>query len=84
MTTALREPAGAVQLTVALTRRHLGGQWPMMMSGGISVLAGSAFIVQSTGSMPGLAALAGYATLGGIFFLASAIRLGSAAEEENR
>ncbi|MCW2817259.1 MAG: hypothetical protein JWR42_46, partial [Marmoricola sp.] len=53
----------------------LGGQWPMILSGGISVLAGGAFIVQSGTPAASLTSLAGYATLGGIFFLVSALRL---------
>jgi uncharacterized membrane protein HdeD (DUF308 family) len=66
--------AGAVQLVVGLRRRALGGQWAMIASGGISVLAGAGFIAQSGGSSS-LAGLAGYAVLGGIFFLVSALRL---------
>ena len=67
--------AGAVQLTVALKRRAaLGGQWAMILSGGISVLAGIGFAAQS-GNATSMRMLAGYATLGGIFFLVSAIRL---------
>lgn len=67
--------AGVVQLIVGLSRRSLGGQWPMILSGGISVLAGVAFAVQSGSATASLVGLAGYATLGGIFFLVSAIRL---------
>ena len=67
--------AGAVQLVVALGRRALGGQWPMILSGGISVLAGAAFVVQSGTPAASLTSLAGYATLGGVFFLVSAVRL---------
>ncbi|MFD3443565.1 hypothetical protein ACFDTO_03065 [Microbacteriaceae bacterium 4G12] len=67
--------AGAVQLAVAVTRRSLGGQWPMILSGGISVLAGTGFLLQSGGSSASLVGLAGYATLGGLFFLLSALRL---------
>ena len=66
--------AGAVQLVVGLRRRALGGQWAMIASGGISVLAGAGFIAQSGGSSS-VAGLAGYAVLGGIFFLLSALRL---------
>jgi uncharacterized membrane protein HdeD (DUF308 family) len=68
--------AGVVQLIVAVTRRALGGQWPLILSGGISVLAGSAFILQSGSPTGSLANLAAYATLGGVFFLVSALRLG--------
>lgn len=67
--------AGAVQLVVAVTRRSLGGQWPMILSGGISVLAGTGFAFQSGDPSASLGSLAGYATLGGVFFLASALRL---------
>ena len=67
--------AGIVQLIVAVSRRALGGQWPMILSGGISVLAGAAFIAQSGTPAASLTSLAGYATLGGIFFLVSALRL---------
>ncbi len=74
--------AGLVQLTVGLVRRRLGGQWAMIISGAISTLAGISFIVQAGGPHGSLTTLAGYATLGGIFFLISAIRLGRAAEKD--
>lgn len=68
--------AGAVQLAVAVLRRGLGGQWPMILSGGISVVAGAGFLGQAgQADADSLAGIAGYATLGAIFFLASAIRL---------
>jgi uncharacterized membrane protein HdeD (DUF308 family) len=71
--------AGIVQLVVALTRRALGGQWAMIASGGISVLAGTSFILQAAADGQTLGGVAGYAVLGGIFFLVSALRLGRAA-----
>lgn len=67
--------AGIVQLIVAILRYRLGGQWAMILSGGISVLAGGSFIVMAGGAKPSLTSVAGYAILGGIFFLISAIRL---------
>ncbi|WP_327634855.1 hypothetical protein OHB24_33340 [Kribbella sp. NBC_00482] len=67
--------AGIVQLIVAILRYRLGGQWAMILSGGISVLAGSSFILMAGGAKPSLTSVAGYAILGGIFFLISAIRL---------
>jgi uncharacterized membrane protein HdeD (DUF308 family) len=67
--------AGIVQLIVAVSRRGLGGQLPLILSGGISVLAGAAFIIQSGTPAASLISLAAYATLGGIFFLISALRL---------
>lgn len=66
--------AGVVQLVVGVRRRAGGGQWPMMFSGAISVLAGAGF-VSSAGSSTSLQPLAGYAALGGIFFLASSLTL---------
>jgi uncharacterized membrane protein HdeD (DUF308 family) len=72
--------AGIVQLIVALTRRKMGGQWAMILSGGISVLAGTSFILQAAADGQTLGRVAGYAVLGGIFFLVSALRLGRAAK----
>ncbi|MGW2033465.1 hypothetical protein [Streptomyces sp. NPDC001811] len=68
--------AGLVQLIVALRRRDLGGQWAVIASGGISTLAGTSFLRQATASHSSLSNLAGYALLGGVFFLVSALRLG--------
>ncbi|WP_328321926.1 hypothetical protein OHA70_25690 [Kribbella sp. NBC_00382] len=68
--------AGLIQLIVGAGRRKLGGQWPMILSGGISVLAGLSFIAGASADNPKLTNVAGYAVLGGIFFLISAIRLG--------
>lgn len=67
--------SGLVQLVVGVQRRGLGGQWPMILSGAISVLAGTSFILQSAQDGATLVSLAGYALLGGIFFLVSALRL---------
>ena len=71
--------SGVIQLAVGVSRRRLGGQWPMILSGGISVLAGTSFVVQAAGAGASLRSLAGYALLGGIFFLVSALRLGGRA-----
>ncbi|WP_308120912.1 hypothetical protein [Paractinoplanes bogorensis] len=68
--------AGLVQLVVALGRRGMGGQWPMILSGGISVLAGGSFIAMAGAAEPTLGNAAGYAIPGGVFFLISALRLG--------
>ena len=76
--------AGAVQLVVGISRRALRGHWPMILSGGISVIAGTAFALQSDGSSASLPGLAGYATLGGVFFLVSAIRLRRSARVSDR
>ncbi|GAA1707203.1 hypothetical protein [Fodinicola feengrottensis] len=73
--------AGLIQLVVGINRRALGGQWPMMLSGGISVIAGTSFLFMAAGPDPSLLNVAGYATLGGIFFLVSALRLGRSISE---
>jgi uncharacterized membrane protein HdeD (DUF308 family) len=75
--------AGIVQLIVAISRRSLGGQWAMILSGGISVLAGGGFDAQSHAGTS-VTGIAGYAVLGGIFFLISALRLGRVANGSNR
>ena len=67
--------SGIVQLVVGRARRHLGGQWPMMLSGGISAVAGSSFVLSASDAVS-MSMVAGYAVLGGVFFLASAVRLG--------
>ncbi|WP_382309219.1 hypothetical protein [Herbiconiux sp. UC225_62] len=71
--------AGATQLLTGLSRRRLGGQWPLMFSGGLSVLVGFAFLAQGVGGGTSVTSVAGYATLGGVLFLVSAIRLTRAA-----
>ncbi|MEU7172133.1 hypothetical protein ABZ949_11705 [Micromonospora tulbaghiae] len=71
--------AGLVQLIVAVPRRRLGGQWPMILSGGISVLAGASFVAAASADDPALAGAIGYAVPGAVFFLVSAVRLGRAA-----
>ena len=75
--------AGLVQLIVALRRRGLGGQWAMIASGAISALAGTWFFLQAGAADASLGALGGYALLGGVFFLVSALRLGRDADPGN-
>jgi uncharacterized membrane protein HdeD (DUF308 family) len=70
--------AGIVQLVVAVRRRRLGGQWAMIASGAISVLAGVSFFLMASRTGASLTNMGGYALLGGIFFLVSALRLGRA------
>ncbi|MFG1926444.1 hypothetical protein [Cryptosporangium sp. NPDC048952] len=72
--------AGLVQLVVGVTRRRMGGQWPMIISGGLSVLAGSSFIAAASADDPMLTNAVGYAIPGAVFFLIAAIRLGRSAK----
>lgn len=67
--------SGIPQLLVAIRNRRSGGQVAQMLSGGISVLAGAAFLIQGLEGNGAITGAAGYATLGAIFFLVSAIRL---------
>ncbi|MEV0663825.1 DUF308 domain-containing protein [Actinomadura luteofluorescens] len=67
--------AGIVQLVVAVRRRRMGGQWAMIASGAISVLAGASFFLMASSADASLTSVAGYALLGGVFFLVSALRL---------
>ncbi|MGF1343830.1 hypothetical protein ACQSMD_27585 [Streptomyces flavovirens] len=67
--------AGLVQLIVGAARRRLGGQWAMIASGAISTVAGASFFAQAGKDDAALGSLAGYAFLGGVFFLVSALRL---------
>ena len=72
--------AGLLQLIVAVRRRLLGGQWALIVSGAISILAGGSFIATAGAADPTLTNAAGYAIPGGVFFLISALRLNRAAK----
>jgi uncharacterized membrane protein HdeD (DUF308 family) len=72
--------AGLVQLFVGVTRRRMGGQWPMIISGGLSVLAGGSFIAGASAADPAVTNAVGYAIPGAVFFLIAAIRLGRTAK----
>ena len=68
--------SGAIQLVVAIRRqRTIGAQWPMIISGGLSVLAGAAFAAMSGSAASGLSTLAGYSAFGAFWFLVSVIAL---------
>jgi hypothetical protein len=68
--------SGAIQLSVAIQRRRtVGAQWPMIISGGLSVLAGAAFAAMSGSATSGLSTVAGYSAFGAFWFLVSAIAL---------
>ena len=69
--------SGAIQLFVAIRRRStVGAQWPMIISGGLSVLAGASFAAMSASSSSKLSTLAGYSAFGAFWFLVSAVTLG--------
>jgi len=69
--------AGLLQLGTAVRRwSSYGAQWAMMLSGGQSALAGGFFIFQATmPAVPSIANVAGYAAVGALYFLVSAVWL---------
>jgi uncharacterized membrane protein HdeD (DUF308 family) len=69
--------SGLLQLGTAIRRwKSFGAQWAMVLSGGQSALAGGFFIFQATTPMsPSIASVAGYAGVGAIYFLVSAVWL---------
>ena len=69
--------AGLLQLGTAVRRwKRFGAQWAMILSGGQSALAGAFFIVQAHAPMPpAIAKVAGYAAVGAVYFLVSALLL---------
>lgn len=67
--------SGLIQLVVGVLRRNMAGHWPMIISGAISTVAGTSFILMAAKEGASMATLAGYAMIGGLFFLASALRL---------
>ncbi len=67
--------AGVLQLITGIRRWKAGGQWPMVLSGAQSALAGGFFIKLALTAKPGIADLAPYAAFGAIYFLISALWL---------
>jgi uncharacterized membrane protein HdeD (DUF308 family) len=68
--------SGAIQLALAIRRRRsVGAQWPMMLSGGISVLAGINFAATSRSASSGLSSVAGYSAFGAFWFLVAVLAL---------
>jgi uncharacterized membrane protein HdeD (DUF308 family) len=77
--------AGAVQLVTAIRRwRTVGAQWPMIISGGLSVIAGASFAAMSGSAASGLSSVAGYSAFGAFWFLVSAIALSVRARRAGR
>jgi uncharacterized membrane protein HdeD (DUF308 family) len=67
---------GLIQLILGLRRRKLlGGQWPMIISGGQSIIGGTSFILLAHDPTKGVTSLAGYAAFGAFYYLLAAFRL---------
>ncbi|GAY14189.1 DUF308 domain-containing protein [Mycobacterium sp. shizuoka-1] len=69
--------AGLLQLGTGVRRwKNAGGQWPMVVSGIQSAVAGVSFLVQAGGAeVPRVSAIAPYAAFGAFYFLLSALWL---------
>jgi uncharacterized membrane protein HdeD (DUF308 family) len=66
--------AGLAQLAVGISRRkHLGGQWAMILSGLQSTAAGVAFILGGLHDKTHIKDLGGYAIFGGVYFLIAGV-----------
>ncbi|SKB77685.1 DUF308 domain-containing protein [Dyadobacter psychrophilus] len=67
---------GLIQLILGLRRRkQMDGQWPMILSGGQSMLAGVSIFLGAHKPGTGVNTLAGYAAFGAFYFLLAAFRL---------
>jgi hypothetical protein len=67
--------SGLIQLFNAFQRRRKGSrELPMIVSGGLSAIAGASIVASSGADDPSLTPLAGYATLGAVLFLVWALR----------
>ena len=68
---------GFIQLILGLRRRkHFEGQWPMIISGAQSMLAGGFIIFTAHAPNQGVVSLAGYSAFGAFYFALAAFRLG--------
>ena len=67
---------GLIQLILGLNRRkQLEGQWPMIISGAQSMLAGVSIFLKAQTPGTGVNTLAGYAAFGAFYFLLAGFRL---------
>jgi uncharacterized membrane protein HdeD (DUF308 family) len=65
--------SGAAQLVTALRRRAIfGNQWPMLLAGSFSVVAGVAYVLAATAGDPQLNGLVLYTATGGVEFVVQA------------
>ena len=68
--------SGVLQLATGVRRWTTGGQWPMILSGAQSALAGTFFIHAASGDkLPGIVDIAPYAAFGAFYFLVAAVWL---------
>ncbi|MCQ6961135.1 DUF308 domain-containing protein [Mucilaginibacter aquariorum] len=75
---------GLIQFILGLRRRkYFEGQWPMIISGAQSILAGVFIIATAHTPNQGVASLAGYSAFGAFYFALAAFRLGKTIKEAN-
>jgi hypothetical protein len=55
-----------------VTAIGLGRQWPMLLAGGLSIIAGATYLPAALGEEPNLTALIMYTAAGGSFFVIQA------------
>jgi hypothetical protein len=69
--------SGLLQLSTAIRRwKSFGAQWAMVLSGAQSAVAGAFFILQARmPAPPSITNVAGYAAVGAVYFLVSAVWL---------
>ena len=67
---------GLIQLILGLRRKKfLGGQWPMIISGGQSVIGGTVTIILAHDPTRGIPSLSTYVAFGAFYYLLAAFRL---------
>ena len=67
---------GLIQLILGLRRKKfLGGQWPMIISGGQSIIGGAVNIILVHGTTKGISGLNTYVAFGAFYYLLAAFRL---------
>ena len=71
---------GLIQLILGLRRnKFLSGQWPMIISGGQSVIGGAATIILAHNAAKGIPSLSTYVAFGAFYYLLAALRLSKTA-----
>jgi len=69
--------AGVIQLVTGIRRqKQIGGQWPIIISGGQSTIGGLSIILFANDVAFGLTNLAGYSSFGAFYFILGAISMG--------
>jgi uncharacterized membrane protein HdeD (DUF308 family) len=69
--------SGIAQFSVAIRRSSTdrGRQWPMLIAGALSVIAGASYLPAALGGAPALTMLIVYTAAGGVFFVLQAASL---------